>query len=101
MSRALILLAGLVALACGPRRPAPSPDADPAPCSEASGPLAAEPTADGLQGVYRLELVAARGERAGDTTTAELELVPAADSLQTPPGTAGLRDSTTRYALIG
>jgi hypothetical protein len=101
MIRGAPLALVVTALACTPRQPAPAADAPSAPCTPASGPLAADATAGSLGGAYQLELVASRGARAGDSTSAELELVPAADSLQTPPPMGTLRDTTTRLPLIG
>ena len=63
--------------------------------------LPADARADDLRGAYRLELVASRGARTGDSTAAELELVLADDSLQSRPAASGLRDTTTRYPLVG
>ena len=45
--------------------------------------------------------MASSGARAGDSVLAELELAAVDDSLQSRPVTQGLRDSTTRYPLIG
>jgi hypothetical protein len=96
------LLAALVGLsACSPRRPAADASAAQAPCAAVSGALPADASADGLRGAYRLALVASRGVRAGDSTSAELELVAADHSLQSPPAILGLRDTTVRYPLIG
>jgi hypothetical protein len=101
MSRAAPLVLVVAALACTPRQPAPAADASSVPCTPASGPLAADASAAALRGTYRLDLVASRGVRAGDSTSAELELVAAADSLQAPPPMGALRDTTTRLPLIG
>ena len=45
--------------------------------------------------------MASSGARAGDSAAADLELVPADDSLQSLPASLGLRDTTTRLPLIG
>jgi hypothetical protein len=101
MTRAAPLVLVVAALACTPRQPAPAADAASAACAPASGPLAADVSAVALSGAYRLDLVASRGARAGDSSSADLELVAAADSFQTPPPVAGWRDTTTRLPLIG
>ena len=101
MTRTAPLLLLAAALACSPRQPAPATDAARAQCAPATGPLAAEASADGLGGAYHLDLLASSGARAGDSTTADLELVPADDSLQTPPPMGGLRDTSARFPLIG
>jgi hypothetical protein len=87
--------------ACSPRQPAADASASPAPCSPVSGPLPEDARAETLRGSYRLLLVATGGKRAGDSTTAILELTAADDSLTTRPGPSGLRDTTTRYPLVG
>ena len=101
MTRAGALVLVAAARACSPRQPAPAADTAPAPCTPATGPLAADATLAALGGVYHLDVVASRGARAGDSSSAELELVPAPDSLQAPPAVAGLRDTTTRLPLVG
>ena len=100
------MLAGLLVLAaCSHRQPAPAPGtgvaAQTQPCTAASGSLPAGAQADALRGAYRLQLVASNGARAGDSTVANLELVPADDSLQFFSTASGGRDSTTRLPLIG
>jgi hypothetical protein len=89
--------------ACGPRQPAQDAGvtAKPEPCSAASGDLPVGASVDDLRGTYRLQFVASSGARAGDSAAADLELVPADDSLQSLPASLGLRDTTTRLPLIG
>jgi hypothetical protein len=101
MIRAVPLGVIVAASACSPRQPAPAADAASAPCAPVSGPLAPDAAADALRGAYHLELVAGHGRRAGDSTSAELELVTAPDSLQVPPPMGAIRDTTTRLPLIG
>lgn len=100
--RRLGLVSALAALwACGPRQPAPDAAAERTPCVAVQGELEAGASAADLRGAYRLALVASSGARAGDSTAADLELVPAEDSLQAPPTALALRDSTARFPLIG
>ena len=89
--------------ACSQRQPAPDTGvaSQAQPCAATSGNLPGATRADALQGAYRLRLVASSGARAGDSTVADLELVPADDSLQFLSAAAGGRDSTTRLPLIG
>ena len=101
MTRLLLAASLTTLLGCSPRQPAADASAALAPCLAVSDTLPADARADDLRGVYRLQLVAARGDRAGDSTWAELELIPADDSLQSRPGASGLRDTTTRYPLVG
>jgi hypothetical protein len=101
VNRLLLAAPLLASLACSPRRPAADASAALAPCLAVTDTLAAGAQADDLRGTYRLELVASRGARAGDSTSAELELVAADDSLQSWPGASGLRDTTARYPLLG
>jgi hypothetical protein len=100
------MLAGLLGLgACSQRQPAPASGstvtAPAEPCTAASGNLPAGARADALQGRFRLRLLASNGPRAGDSTIADLELVPADDSLQFVSAAAGNRDTTARLPLIG
>jgi hypothetical protein len=105
MNRPMILASLLGLAACGQHQPAPAPGTGVAaqgqPCTATSGNLPGNIRVDALQGAYRLRLVASSGARAGDSTVADLELVPADDSLQFVSTAAGGRDSTTRLPLIG
>jgi hypothetical protein len=101
MTRVVVFAVLTVLTACGPRQPAPGSSAEPAPCTAPAGVLPADASATGLSGTYRLQLTAVRGARSGDSTSAEVELVPVADSLQTRPNTLGVRDTTVRYPLLG
>jgi hypothetical protein len=68
----LLVLVGWSPGACQRRAPAP-PAAD-EPCAAVEGSLPAGTRVDGLEGDYRLTLVATRGARAGRSTTGALHL---------------------------
>lgn len=73
--RSALPLLGLLALAawgpsaCQRRAPAPAQ-----PCAEVQGSLPADARADGLEGEFRLTLVATRGPRTGASATGTLHL---------------------------
>ena len=101
MARVVVPVVLMALTGCGPRQPEPGSATAPVPCTAPSGVLPADASATGLAGTYRLQLVASRGARSGDSTSAELELVPVDDSLQTRPNTLGVPDTTVRYPLLG
>ena len=101
MRRSALVGAMAALAACSPRQPAADAAAALPSCAPAPGPLAEDARAEDLRGSYRLLLVASHGARAGDSTTADLELAPPDDSLKTRPGPLGLRDTTTLYPLVG